>query len=82
MYKIPVSLGTSLGMKLQRTYSYWNRLEKHGIKREDLKRLDLSFEELFMLYLALKYPKKNQEVIQYIKKRISHLHLQRNETHK
>jgi len=64
-------MGVSLIIEMQKTYSYWNKLEEHGITREQLKKLDLSFEELFMLYMALKYPSKNQNVLEYIKKRIN-----------
>jgi len=70
MFSIPIELGHSWGRSFT-TKSVWNNLTEYGITKEDLKKLDLTFEELFTLYLALKNPSKNSELLYHIKQRIN-----------
>ena len=70
MYKIPISLGMCCGITTKRSYSYWNELEHYDLTRDDLRLLDLSFEELFELYVALKYPSKYHKTIEEFKNKV------------
>jgi len=53
-----------------RGYSYWNEIENYHLTRDDLRLLDLSFEELFELYVALKYPNKHHKTIEKFKNKV------------
>lgn len=70
MYEIPISLGTCWCITTNRRYSYWNELEQYDLTRDDLRLLDLSFEELFELYVALKYPGKYHKTLEEFKNKV------------
>lgn len=50
MYKISINLGVCIGNKITNSTSYWQVLNHYGVTREDLKKLDLSYEELYKVY--------------------------------
>lgn len=57
-------------MSIRKNQSHWNEMENYNVTRQDLKLLNLSFEELFELYIALKYPNKYHNTIEKTKDRI------------
>ncbi len=64
MYKITVHIGTCIAIKPNRPTSYWTVLNHYGITNEDLKKLNLSYEELFKIYKTIQ---KHEEIRGFLK---------------
>ena len=76
MYKIPLSLGICIGSILKSSspnssISYWTVLKHYGISDEDLKKLDLSYEELFEIYTKVKQHEHVRNFLKDLKEKIS-----------
>lgn len=64
MYKISVPLGTCIISKITKDTSYWAVLGHYGISQEDLKKLNLSYEELYEIYTTIK---RHEQVRAFLK---------------
>jgi len=64
MYKISVQLGTCIVSKITKNVSYWTVLDHYGISQEDLKKLNLSYEELYEIYTTIQ---KHEQVRKFLK---------------
>ena len=71
MYKIPIHLGTCIISKITKDTSYWTVLEHYGISREDLKKLNLSYEELYEIYTIIKQHEQVRDFLKNLKGKIA-----------
>lgn len=71
MYKISISLGVCIGNKITNSTSYWQVLNHYGVTREDLKKLDLSYEELYKVYKTIQQHEQIRDFLKDLKKKIT-----------
>ena len=71
MYKITVHIGTCIVTKLNKSVSYWAVLNHYGISDEDLKKLNLSYDELFEIYKTIQQHEKVREFLKNLKEKIA-----------
>lgn len=71
MYEISVHLGTCIVSKIGNSVSYWKVLDHYGISQDDLKNLDLSYEELYEIYKTIQQHEQIREFIKNLKNRVS-----------
>lgn len=71
MYKISIRIGTCLVTRLNKSASYWTVLNHYGISDSDLKKLNLSYEELFEIYKTIKQHEQVREFLKNLKEKIS-----------
>lgn len=71
MYKISVQLGTCIISKITKDTSYWTVLDHYGISREDLKKLNLSYEELYEIYTMIQKHEQVREFLKNLKGKIA-----------
>ncbi len=71
MYKIPVRLGTCMAATVRKPTSYWTVLKHYGISSEDIKKLDLSYGELFEIYKAIQKHEQIREFLKNLKEKIA-----------
>ena len=71
MYKISVKLGTCIISKISKDTSYWMVLDHYGISQDDLKKLNLSYEELYEIYTAIKRHEQVREFLKNLKGKIA-----------
>lgn len=71
MYKISVQLGTCIISKITKDASYWTVLDHYGISREDLKKLNLSYEELYKIYTTIQRHEQVREFLKNLKGKIA-----------
>lgn len=77
MYKISLSLGLCIGSilktPLNSSISYWTVLKHYGVSDEDLKKLDLSYEELFEIYTKVKQHEHVRNFLKDLKEKLHYL---------
>lgn len=71
MYKISVHIGTCIVTKPNESTSYWTVLNHYGISNEDLKKLNLSYDELFKIYKTIQQHEQIREFIKNLKEKIT-----------
>ena len=71
MYKISINLGVCIGNKITNSTSYWQVLNHYGVTREDLKKLDLSYEELYKVYKTIQQHEQVRDFLKDLKKKIT-----------
>ena len=71
MYKISVHIGNCIVMKLNKSTSYWDVLNHYGVSHEDLKKLNLSYDELFEIYKIIQQHEQIREFIKILKEKIT-----------
>ncbi len=71
MYKISIHIGTCIVTKLNKSASYWTVLSHYGISHEDLKKLDLSYDELFAIYKTIQQHEQIREFLKNLKEKIT-----------
>lgn len=71
MYKISVQLGICIISKITKDTSYWTVLDHYGISHEDLKKLNLSYEELYEIYTMIQKHEQVREFLKNLKGKIA-----------
>jgi len=71
MYKISIHIGNCIVKKLNISTSYWDVLNHYGISIEDLKKLSLSYDELFEIYKTIQQHEQIREFLKNLKERIA-----------
>jgi len=71
MYKISIHIGTCIVSKLNKSTSYWAVLNHYGISHEDLKKLSLSYDELFEIYKTIQQHEQIREFLKNLKEKIA-----------
>ena len=64
-------MGTCIVSKINKGTSYWTVLDHYGITQEDLKRLNLSYEELYEIYTTIQKHEQVREFLKKLKERIA-----------
>ena len=64
-------MGNCVAKKLNKSTSYWAVLNHYGISNEDLKQLNLSYEELFDVYKTIQQHEQIREFLKNLKKKIA-----------
>ena len=64
-------MGNCIGNKITNSTSYWEVLSHYGISREDLKKLDLSYEELYKVYKTIQQHEQVRDFLKNLKEKIS-----------
>ena len=64
-------MGNCIVKKLNKSTSYWVVLNHYGISSEDLKKLNLSYEELFDIYKTIQQHEQIREFLKNLKKKIA-----------
>ena len=71
MYKISIHIGNCIVKKLNKSTSYWDVLNHYGISNEDLKKLNLSYDELFEIYKTIQEHEQIREFLKNLKEKIA-----------
>ena len=71
MYKISIHIGTCIVSKPDKSTSYWTVLNHYGISNEDLKKLGLSYDELFEIYKTIQKHEQIREFLKHLKEKIA-----------
>ncbi len=71
MYKITINIGTCIVSKKRKNTSYWAVLKHYGISDKDLKKLNLSYEELFKIYKIIQQHEQVREFLKELKEKIA-----------
>ena len=71
MYEISVGVGTCLVTINNSPTTCWTVLNHYGISRNDLKKLDLSYEELYEVYSNIKKHEQIRSFLKELKTKIS-----------
>ncbi|EGG42616.1 Hypothetical protein Nlim_0501 [Candidatus Nitrosarchaeum limnium SFB1] len=71
MYKICIELGTCVVTKPNRSISCWAVLNHYGISQDDLKKLNLSYDELYVIYKTVQQHEQIREFLKNLKKRVT-----------
>lgn len=71
MYKISVHLGTCIATSQNKPASYWTVLNHYGITHTDLKKLNLSYEELYEIYKIIQRHEEIREFLKNLKEKIA-----------
>lgn len=71
MYKITIHIGTCIVSKPNKSTSYWAVLNHYGISNEDLKKLNLSYNELFEIYKTIQKHEQIREFLKHLKEKIN-----------
>ena len=71
MYKISINIGVCIGNKITNSTSYWEVLNHYGVSREDLKKLDLSYEELYKVYKTIQQHEQVRDFLKNLKDKIA-----------
>ena len=71
MYKISIHIGTCIVSKPNKSTSYWAVLNHYGISNEDLKKLNLSYDELFGIYKTIQQHEQIREFLKNLKEEIA-----------
>lgn len=64
-------MGTCIVSKIKKTTSYWTVLKHYGISDKDLKKLNLSYEELFKIYKIIQQHEQVREFLKKLKDKIA-----------
>ena len=64
-------MGTCIVSKIKKTASYWIVLKHYGISDKDLKKLNLSYEELFKIYKTIQQHEQIREFLKNLKEKIA-----------
>lgn len=70
MYKITVHLGNCITSNVNKPVSYWTVLTHYGISEDDLKKLDLSYDELFQIYKIIQHHEQIRKFLKNLKEKI------------
>ncbi len=71
MYKISIRLGTCIVNNPVKTPSYWTVLNHYGITSEDLKKMDLSYDELFEIYKTIQQHEQIRDFLKNLKEKVA-----------
>ena len=71
MYKISVPLGVCIITQQNKPASYWTVLNHYGITHTDLKKLNLSYEELYEIYKTIQRHEEIREFLKNLKVKIA-----------
>ncbi len=64
-------MGTCIVSKIKKTTSHWTVLKHYGISDKDLKKLNLSYEELFKIYKIIQQHEQVREFLKKLKEKIA-----------
>ena len=64
-------MGTCIVSKIKKTTAYWTVLKHYGISDKDLKKLNLSYEELFKIYKIVQQHEQVREFLKKLKEKIA-----------
>ena len=64
-------MGTCIVSKIKKTTSYWTVLKHYGISDKDLKKLNLSYEELFKIYKIIQQHEQVRDFLKKLKEKIA-----------
>lgn len=71
MYKICIELGACVVTKPNRSISCWAVLNHYGISQDDLKKLNLSYDELYVIYKTVQQHEQIREFLKNLKKKVT-----------
>ena len=73
MNKKEIHMGNCLGNEIKNSTSYWDVLNHYGITKEELKKLDLSYEELYQVYKTVQKHEQVRDFLKQFKGKITKL---------
>lgn len=68
-------MGNCLGNEIKNSTSYWDVLNHYGISKDDLKKLDLSYEELYKVYKTIQQHEQVRSFLKDFKGKIANLNV-------
>ena len=75
MNKTSIHMGNCLGNEIKNSTSYWAVLNHYGISKDDLKKLDLSYEELYKVYKTIQQHEQVRNFLKDFKGKIANLNV-------
>lgn len=64
-------MGTCITINPNKPISYWTVLNHYGITNEDLKKLNLTYDELFKIYKTIQKHEQIREFLKNLKEKIA-----------
>jgi hypothetical protein len=71
MYKISIQMGTCAVTRPKVSVSCWAVLNHYGISQDDLKKLNLSYDELYVIYKTVQQHEQIREFLKNLKNRVA-----------
>jgi len=75
MNKTSIHMGNCLGNEIKNTTSYWDVLNHYGISKGDLKKLDMSYEELYEVYKNIQKHEQVRDFLKDFKEKVASLNI-------